>query len=287
MLCDRESPKSKVKRLRQEIRNTELQWMNDQDNVFFWINTFPKEICHYICSFITSPIKKTIRKKLNVDGHDTYEYVSDPNQLMNIGLVCKMWWRGPPPNAWYRTQKDPFCILSYMRYKFRPNIPINPILKIQDTGNNRLFHFEGLQPGKWGYKLKDTSWGPHYIMIGGHAKIFVRPLVPGLSFQVIYPWITDANERIEWIGDPPSSTSSKHNLSPIGHIYELSFSKISGRFRLQKWTTPKPIIIRAVLSKGTSYQAIHFCVRIMQRTQMQRIQQKIKEKKPIYTMTLI
>jgi len=184
---------------------------------FLWACTFPQDICHLIMSFITTT--KTTKAR---------DVVPDLNQLLNIGLVCKMWWRGPPGDAWYMegfTTNRPFTILSYMRQRFIPKLPI----PIKNSHTQRVVHFEGFEPGgKWAY----SSTGAYYTPIAGVPSLLFRVL----AREVVIRIYVEGSYKDDMVYSVPGTPLGKDGK--IGHVFSASLASVFAIFKKNKWTIP-------------------------------------------------
>lgn len=155
----------KVTTCKRVIRDLSTEYVRDAGNEFLWVRCFPVEIARLILS-----------------------HVEDINQLVNIGLVCKLWWRGPPKDAWYKSATNlfgsrPFSILSYMRYRYIPNLPIPIPKQLVNNIGQKIFHFEGFQRDKWTYVKDHPEDGSYYVPIARNPGLLFRPLCSGkISF---------------------------------------------------------------------------------------------------------
>ena len=230
---------------KRKCREVITEHFAEQGNVFMWYTAFPININ---------------RKILN--------YVEDPNSLMDIGLVCKIWWRGIPDDAWYKpNNRSSFCILEYMRRRFKPNIPC-PRFIFRPA---RLFHFEGLHSGQWAYNPKELC----YVAIKGHPKIHIRSVVrKKIYFTVICP-----DGSIIRVGN----TSTNEDI--IGDLQVLVLSSVSSIFLQKKWKTPQHLVIRGKCGRKT--QDILLTVKIPSRVYVYRLQKRIKSGKQIHDLKII
>ena len=264
------SPQDKIKVCKRFIRDS-MQAASTSGE-FFWISTFPRGVCRHILSYVTCKCKLT--GPLKSTSKTEYGYILDPNQLITIGLVCKTWLRGPALNSLWKQNASlyttiDFNILKFMRWRYKSNGP----LALRSVGR-RLFHFEGFQPGKWAFK-DDT-----YIMIGGHASVYIRPVTPKHIQFYIY-----RNTNTGWMicgaGCHLSHKVDRHKVGypqNIDTLRDISFASVSSIFQREKLYGPQKIRITAHLveERPIQHQHMYMTIQVKQKTARYRINQKIK-----------
>lgn len=149
--------KGQAKRLKRQYKQLCLEEIKELGNALLWINILGPDI-----------------------GTKILDYLQlDIYWLLNVGLVCKLWYYGIPNRVWYKSQVkgkgNNFCIMEYMRRAFKPNVLTKSIIKESDVFSRKVVQFAGLKGNgmSWYYdKKKDL-----YTLIGKtKSRIMFRAL---------------------------------------------------------------------------------------------------------------